>query len=586
VERLAALLQEARTHLKESVMAERALIIVVDDESDALAAMLDALTRRFGADYRVVPYLSSCAALAGVRKSKEENEEIALVIAAQRMPEMTGREFLSRVRSIVPTAKRALLVEWGDREVSPTILQACALGELDNYLYKPWAPAEIHLYPYIGEFLAEWTRIHRPGMELISVVGDDQSTRSHEIRELLNRNGIPYGFHQTGSVSANRVIEQRGTEIKAMPALFLHDGTVLFDPTDAEIMDAVGESPRALTCDVAVVGAGPAGLTAAVSAGSEGLRTLVIERHVIGGQAGASSLIRNYLGFPRGISGSELTQRAYQQAWLFGAKFVFSRAVTGLCSRGTKKILMLSDGREIAATAVIIATGAKYKSLDVPALQRFVGVSVFYTTFGESRFVQDLDVAVIGGGNSAGQAAIHLAGFARRVTLLVRANSLDKGMSDYLVQQIRSIKNIEVRLGAEVVGGEGGERLESLDILAKTSGSIERIPATVVFVLIGATPNTDWIGPTVQRTSKDFIVTGHDVELRKWPLGRLPMSYETSMPGVFAVGDVRLGSMKRVASAVGEGAGGVQNIHQYMEEGLSAVQDERQSAPATRVEAA
>jgi thioredoxin reductase (NADPH) len=357
-----------------------------------------------------------------------------------------------------------------------------------------------------------------------------------------------------------------------MPALFLHDGTVLFDPTDAEIMDAVGESPRALTCDVAVVGAGPAGLTAAVYAGSEGLRTLVIERHVIGGQAGASSLIRNYLGFPRGISGSELTQRAYQQAWLFGAKFVFSRAVTGLCSRGSKKILKLSDGREITATAVLIATGAKYKSLDIPALQRFIGVSVFYTTFGETRFVQDLDVAVIGGGNSAGQAAIHLAGFARRVTLLVRANSLEKGMSDYLVQQVRSTKNVEVRLEAEVIGGEGGERLESVEILAKTSGAVERIPATVVFVLIGATPNTDWLGPAVQRTSKDFIVTGHDVDLRQWPLGRQPMSFETSTPGVFAVGDVRLGSMKRVASAVGEGAGAVQNVHQYLEEwaGISA----------------
>src|SRR5215471_12978460 len=358
---------------RRASMAERASIIVVDDQSDALAAILDALTRRFGADYRVVPYLSPYSALAGVRKSKEENDEIALVIADQRMPEMTGREFLGRIRAIVPTAKRALLVEWGDREVSSTILQACALGELDNYLYKPWAPAEIHLYPFIGEFLAEWTRIHRPGMELIRIVGDDQSPRSHEIRELLNRNGIPYGFHQKGSVSANRLIEQRGTEIEALPALFLHDGTVLFDPTDAEIMDAVGESPRALTCDVAVVGAGPAGLTAAVYAGSEGLRTLVIERHVVGGQAGASSLIRNYLGFPRGISGAELTQRAYQQAWLFGAKFVFARDAIVLSERGSMKLLRLGDGREILTKAVIIATGAKYRRLTVPALERFVG---------------------------------------------------------------------------------------------------------------------------------------------------------------------------------------------------------------------
>jgi thioredoxin reductase (NADPH) len=271
---------------------------------------------------------------------------------------------------------------------------------------------------------------------------------------------------------------------------------------------------------------------------------------------------------------------------LFGAKFVFSRSVTALCARGTKKILRLSDGREIAATAVLIATGAKYKSLEVPALQRFIGVSVFYTTFGETRFVQDLDVVVIGGGNSAGQAAIHLAGFARRVILVVRANSLEKGMSDYLIQQIRSTKNIEVRLEAEVVGGNGGERLESLDILAKTSGAVERIPATVVFVLIGATPNTDWLDSTVQRTSKDFIVTGHDVNSLKWPLRRQPMSFETSMPGVFAVGDVRLGSMKRVASAVGEGAGAVQNVHEYLEEWGSTSVEVVQSFPTAGVDAA
>ena len=271
---------------------------------------------------------------------------------------------------------------------------------------------------------------------------------------------------------------------------------------------------------------------------------------------------------------------------MFGAKFVFSRAVTGLCSRGTKKILRLSDGREIAATAVLIATGAKYKSLEVPALERFVGASVFYTTFGESRFVDDLDVAVIGGGNSAGQAAIHLAKFARRVTLVVRANSLEKGMSDYLVQQIRSTKNIEVRLGSEVVGGDGGERLEFLDIQAKTSGALERIPATVLFVLIGAAPNTDWLGSAVQRSSKDFIVTGHDVNLQKWSLARQPMSFETSMPGVFAVGDVRLGSMKRVASAVGEGAGAVQNVHQYLQEYASISPDVVQNFPTLDANAA
>jgi thioredoxin reductase (NADPH) len=441
-------------------MAERPAIVVVDDEPNALAAMLDALTRRFGGDYRVLPYLSARAALGAVAGIKEEKEDIALIIADQRMPEMTGREFLGQARSLVPTAKRALIVDWGDREASPSILQACALGELDNYLYKPWIPAEVHLYPLINEFLAEWIRVHRPGMELIHVVGDEQAPRSNAVRELLSRNGIPYGFHQIGSVPANRLIEERGAQIAALPAIFLYDGAVLANPTDAQIMDAVGESPNELSCDVAVVGAGPAGLTSAVYAGSEGLRTLVVERHVIGGQAGASALIRNYLGFPRGISGAELTQRAYQQAWLFGAKFVFAREVTGFRSRGANKILMLSDGREIVAKAIVVATGAKYRRLDVPSLERFVGRSIFYTTLAESQLVQDLDVVVAGGGNSAGQAAVHLARYAGRVTLVVRATSLEKGMSDYLIQQIHSTPGIDVRLDSEIVGGEGSDRLE------------------------------------------------------------------------------------------------------------------------------
>jgi thioredoxin reductase (NADPH) len=563
-------------------MAERPAIVVVDDEPDELAAILDALTRRFGGDYRVVPHLSARAALAAVAKIREEKEEIALVIADQRMPEMTGREFLGQVRSVMPTAKRALLVDWGDHEASPTILQACALGELDNYLYKPWTPAEVHLYPLISEFLAEWTRVHRPGMELIRIVGDEQAPRSNEIRELLNRNGIPYGFHQIGSVPANRLIEERGAEIAAVPAIFLHDGGVLVNPTDAQIMDAVGESPHELSCEVAVVGAGPAGLTAAVYAGSEGLQTLVVERHVVGGQAGASSLIRNYLGFPRGISGAELTQRAYQQAWLFGAKFVFAREVTGLRSRGARKILMLSDGREIVAKTIVVATGAKYRRLDVPSLERFVGRSIFYTTPGESQLVRDLDVVVAGGGNSAGQAAVHLARFARRVTLVARATSLEKGMSDYLVQQIHSTPGIDVRLDSEIVSGEGKDHLETVIVQNKNHNIIATVPVTLLFVLIGATPHTDWLAGIAQRDAEGFIITGHDVDPGTWPMQRKPMSFETSVPGLFAIGDVRLGSTKRVASAVGEGAGAVENIHQYLNEAdQSAVDKEGRFFAAT-----
>jgi thioredoxin reductase (NADPH) len=553
-------------------MAEMPVIMVVDDEPAALAAMLDALTRRFGRDYRVVPHLSAPAALDAVSKIKEDGEEIALVIADQWMSEMTGSEFLGRVRSIEPMAKRALLVAWGDHAASPIILQGCALGQLDNYLYKPWTPAEVHLYPLVSEFLAEWTRIHRPAMELIHIVGDERSARSNEIRELLDRNGIPYGFHHATSPMAKRLSEERGVDLSALPAICLLDGSVLADPTDAEIMDAIGESPHELSCDVAVVGGGPAGLTAAVYAGSEGLRTLVVERHVIGGQAGASSLIRNYLGFPRGISGAELTQRAYQQAWLFGAKFVFAREATRLRSNGVKKILTLSDGREITATAVIVATGAKYRRLEIPEIERFVGRSIFYTTFGETRFVRDLDVAVAGGGNAAGQAVLHLAAYARRVTLVVRADSLESGMSDYLVQQIRRAPNIEVRLGAEVIGAEGGEEfMERLAIRDKGSNAVETIPAKLLVVLIGAMPHTDWLASAVQRDTRGFIVTGHDVDLGAWPVDRKPMSFETSVPGIFAAGDVRLGSTKRVASAVGEGAGAVQHVHQYLEEARKVV---------------
>jgi thioredoxin reductase (NADPH) len=564
-------------------MAERPVIVIVDDEPDALAAILDALTRRFGGDYRVVPHSSARAALGFIAKFKEDKEEIALIIADQRMPEMTGREFLGQVRSVVPTAKRALIVDWGDHEVSPTILQACALGELDNYLYKPWTPAEVHLYPLISEFLAEWTRVNRPGMELIHIVGDEQVPRSNEIRELLNRNGIPYGFHQVGSVPANRLIEERGAEIATLPAVFLLDGSVLVNPTDAQIMDGVGESPHELSCEVAVVGAGPAGLTAAVYAGSEGLRTLVVERHVVGGQAGASSLIRNYLGFPRGISGAELTQRAYQQAWLFGAKFVFAREVTGLRSRGERRILMLSDGREIEAKAIVVATGARYRRLDVADLERFVGRSIFYTTLGETQLVHDLDVAVAGGGNSAGQAAVHLARFARRVTLVVRATSLEKGMSDYLVQQIHNTPSIDVRLDSEIVGGEGSDRLETLIIQNNKRNIVETVPVTLLFVLVGATPHTDWLAGVAQRDAKGFIVTGHDVDLGSWPMQRKPMSFETSVPGLFAIGDVRLGSTKRVASAVGEGAGAVADIHQYLNEADKSIADkEWRSLPRVR----
>jgi thioredoxin reductase (NADPH) len=546
-------------------MADRPVIAIVDDEPTALAAMLDALNRRFGADYRVVPFLSAAEGLSGLERMLKEGEDVALVVADQWMPGMNGNEFLGRVRVLAPEAKRALLVGWGDRSASRTILQACAFGELDNYLYKPWAPAEVHLYPLVSEFLAEWTRLHRPAMELVRVVGEEDSPRVNEMREFLGRNGVPHGFHAVGSPGAERVLSEHGIEDRTLPIVILLDGSALHDPTNAEIADAIGGGPHELRCDVAIVGAGPAGLAAAVYAGSEGLRTFVVERYVVGGQAGASSLIRNYLGFPRGIGGAELTQRAYQQAWLFGARYVFAREVVGVRADGDERIVHLSDGRDIAARAVVIATGARYRRLEAPGIQEFEGRSVFYTTFGEARVLQDLDIAVVGGGNSAGQAAMHLSRFARKVTLVVRAASLAAGMSDYLVQQIRHAPNIEVRLRSEVVGARGGHRIEEISVRDGETGRVDVVPVRPVFALIGALPHTGWLDGMVQRDPRGFLVTGPDIDPERWALSRRPWRFETSMPGVFAAGDVRLGALPRVAAAVGEGAAVVQQLHQYLD---------------------
>ena len=551
-------------------MGDRPVIVIVDDEPAALAGMLDALSRRFGADYRVVPFLSAREGLVGITRIQSEGEDIALVIADQWMPEMQGNEFPGRARVLAPKAKRALLVGWGDRSASRTILQACAFGELDNYLYKPWAPAEVHLYPLVSEFLAEWTRLHRPAMELLRVVGDEQSPRVNEIREFLGRNGVPHGFYEAGSRSADRILEEHGIEARSLPIVILLDGSTLLDPTNAQIADAIGGGPHELRCDVAIVGAGPAGLAAAVYAGSEGLRTFVVERYVVGGQAGASSLIRNYLGFPRGIGGAELAQRAYQQAWLFGARYVFAREVVGIRADGAQRVLLLSDGREIVARAVVIATGARYRRLEVPAVERLEGRSVFYTTFGETRVLQDLDIAVVGGGNSAGQAVVHLARFAKRVTLVVRAESLEVGMSDYLVQQIRHTPNVDLRLKSEIVDAGGEHRIEQISVKNLATGEVEVVPVRLVFVLIGALPHTAWLDGVVQRDARGFVVTGADVDPERWPLSRRPRRFETSMPGVFAAGDVRLGALQRVASAVGEGAVVVQQLHEYLDH-----QDER-----------
>jgi thioredoxin reductase (NADPH) len=553
-------------------MLTRPVITVVDDEPQALAALLDALARRFGGDYRIVSHLSAHAALDDLERIRADGEQVALVIADQWMPEMTGIELLGRAHETHAAAQRALLVEWGDQSAAPTIIEGCAFGQIENYLHKPWSPPEVHLYPQVSEFLAAWTRAHGPSMELVRLVGDYPSSRVHEIREFLERSGIPHGFYVAESEQGERLLQQAGLDGSRLPVLILLDGHALIAPSNPEISDALGASNlKERTADVAIVGAGPAGLAAAVYAASEGLSTIVVEREAIGGQAGTSSLLRNYLGFPGGISGGELTQRAYEQAWLFGAKFVFARGVSHLRASGLNRILTLSDGSEITVRAVVVASGAAYRRLDIPQLERFKGMGVFYTalsfdTPGDARLMKDKTVLVVGAGNSAGQAVVHLSKNARRVILIVRGDSLHTSMSDYLVRDISQRPNVEIRVRTEVVDGDGDTALQRIVLLDHARGTQETVPADALFVLIGAQPHTEWLGDTFQRDRKGFIITGGDLDRADegWSLEREPLPLETSMPGVFAVGDARQGSVKRVASAVGEGAIAVRYIHEYL----------------------
>lgn len=561
-----------------TTMLMRPIIMLVDDNPQELAKLLNALARRFGGDYRVVSHFSPHAALAELDQIRNERVPVALVIADQWMPEMTGVELLERSHALHPEAQRALLVEWGDHSAASTIIESCAFGRIENYIHKPWSPPEVYLYPAISEFLATWTRTHGPSMEIVRVVGTYPSSRVHEIREYLKRSGIPHGFYAVDTEAGDRLLHQAGLDRSDVPALILLDGHVLVAPSNADISDALGASNmETCTCDLAIVGAGPAGLAAAVYAASEGLRTTVIERETIGGQAGTTSLIRNYLGFPGGISGSELAQRAYQQAWLFGVKFAFARSVERLHARGEARILTLSDGTEITARAVLVASGAAYRRLGIPQIERFKGTGLFYTAVAfesDAHFLKHKTVFVVGGGNGAGQAVVHLSKSVRHVTLLVRGDALETSMSDYLIREIRRAPNVEVRLHTEVIDAGGDTALQHLVVQDRKRDTQETIPADALFVLIGARPHTQWLADTVRRDPKGFIITGPALnDGPRTAVERKPLPLETSMPGVFAVGDVRTGSVKRVASAVGEGAVAVRHLHEYLAAPVALARD-------------
>jgi thioredoxin reductase (NADPH) len=547
-------------------------VLAVDDQVTDLREISRELHKRYGEDYRVVCERSPEAALGRLRELEKAGEEVALVLADQWMAQMDGPDFLTRAGEISPTAKRALMVDWGDRAAVRPLHQAMALGRTDYYVTKPYGDHDERFHRVISEFLYDWSKDRIPKFDEIRVVGEQWSPRSFELRDLLGRNGVLHTFHASDSKEGRELLSRLGHEDSPLPVVALFDGQVLVDPTNSDIADACGVNPtwEKSDFDLVIVGAGPAGLAAAVYAASEGLDTLIVEDEAVGGQAGTSALIRNYLGFPSGVGGAELASRAAEQAWLFGATFLFMRRVTGLRREGNKVLVDLSCGQVVTAGSVIVATGASYRRLGVPGLEALSGSGVFYgAAVSEARAMWDQEVYVVGAGNSAGQAALHLAKYASRVTLLVRGDSLETSMSRYLIKEIDAAQNVDVRLRTRVVEGGGRGRLENIVLEDAAPGSTETVSAAGLFLLIGAQPHTSWLPEEIARDEDGYVLTGREVSYhgaphRGWHMGRLPLLLETSMPGVFAAGDVRRGSVKRVSSAVGEGSMAIQAVHEYL----------------------
>lgn len=535
-------------------------------------ALVRALEGRLAPEYDVVDAGDVAGALAAVVGMAERRQPVALVIAAQDVGG-DGVAFLDRAREHAPGARRVLLVERGAYTSSNPVVQALTLGRIDYHLFFPWEPAERFLHPQVGQFLSAWSSTQAPGFEEVRIVGEQWATRSHELRDRLGRIGVPTGFHTPDSSEGGRILAEAGLDGSRLPVVVFHTGTVLVDPTTAEMAEALGArvtTDDIRSCDLLIAGAGPAGLAAAVYAASEGLRTVVVEPVVPGGQAGTSSLVRNYPGFPHGIAGDELGYRTFEQAWLFGAEFLMAQSVSGLRSAGATHLVDLSGGRAIEARAVMLATGVTWRRLQVPGLDDLYGAGVFHGAGGaEARALGGHRVCVVGAGNAAGQAALNLVRHGARVEMVVRGDSLGRSMSQYLVADIAHTDAIRVRLRSEVVGVTGRDHLEGVTIADHRTGRREDVDSTALFVLIGAEPRTEWLGGRVQRDERGFVLTGPDLRPGDglgWPLDRPPRLFETSRPGVFAVGDVRHGSVKRVASAVGEGAVAVRLAHEHLAE--------------------
>ncbi|MEU3270129.1 FAD-dependent oxidoreductase [Saccharomonospora sp. NPDC006951] len=556
--------------MTETLARTRPVILTVDDDPGISRAVARDLRRRYGQDNRIVRAESAAQALDALRELTLRGEQVAVLLADYRMPDMTGVEFLEQAMDVFPSARRVLLTAYADTGAA---IDAINLVDLDHYLLKPWDPPEEKLYPVVDGLLEAWRGSDRSPITETRIVGHRWSARSHEVRDFLARNQVSYRWCLADEPEGRRLLDAAGTDGLTLPVIVTPGGETLVAPTDAELAARVGlpTTPSTDFYDLIVIGGGPAGLGAAVYAASEGLRTVLVERTATGGQAGQSSRIENYLGFPDGVSGSQLTDRARRQASRFGAELLTTREAVGLSAKGSARAVRFSDGSELHAHAIILATGVSYRQLGAPGLGELTSRGVFYgSALTEAADCADQDVYVVGGANSAGQAAVYFARTARSVTMLLRGPSLTDSMSHYLSEQISRTANIEVLPCTEVAAAHGNGHLEQLELRHTPSGTVRAVDSSWLFVFIGATPRTDWLDGVVARDAAGFVLAGPDLAAdgsrpAGWDLDRDPYHLETSLPGVFVAGDARADSMKRVASAVGDGAMAVALVHRYLE---------------------
>jgi thioredoxin reductase len=557
----------------------QAAIVIVSREPGAREILHRELSKRYGADYQILVCGRPAELAPWMRDLLAAGLPVALVIGGVGGQDRDGIEVLAAIRAIDPTALRVAAVRWGDWQSMRSIFDAVTLGTVDHWVTRPVQTTDEEFHRSITEFLREWSSQRGGGFEPVQVIGERWSARSQELRDLFSRHRVPAGFYDATSEQARQMLRELGLQSPELPLVVLQFGaerSTLVNPSNLQIADAFGVmtpvSPEEVF-DVAVVGAGPAGLAAAVYASSEGLRTVVVEHEAIGGQAGTSSMIRNYPGFSQGVSGARLAQETWRQAWTFGTTFLYMRQAESLSAKDGHYRLRLSDGGVLTSRTVVIATGATYQRLGIPRLEALQGRGVFYgAAVSEAPAMRGRNVFVAGGGNSAGQTALYLAKWADRVTVLVRGESLADSMSDYLIRQIGSAPNVDVCYRVQVADGTGTGtgtgHLQSLVLQGTASGARRSVPAGALFVLIGSHPRTQWLGDSVARDRRGFILTGPDLPAgtgHRWPPGRPPMPLETSLPGVFAAGDVRRGSVKRVASAVGEGAATIPLVHRHLQ---------------------